>query len=132
MSDTKTFEAKVSQIGDSIASLTLKEAVDLAEYMKVTYGIEPAAGGAVMVAAGGGDAAPAAEAQTEFTVIIEEAGATKINVVKVVREVTGLGLKESKDLVDGAPKAIKENISKEDAAKLKAALEAAGAKVTVK
>ena len=132
MSDTKTFEAKVSQIGDSIASLTLKEAVDLAEYMKVTYGIEPAAGGAVMVAAGGGEAAPVAEAQTEFTVIIEEAGATKISVVKVVREVTGLGLKESKDLVDAAPKAIKENISKDDAAKLKAALEAAGAKVTVK
>ena len=132
MSDTKTFDAKVSGLGDSIASLTLKEAVDLAEYMKVTYGIEPAAGGAVMVAAAAGDAAPAAEAQTEFTVIIEEAGATKINVVKVVREVTGLGLKESKDLVDGAPKAIKENISKEDAAKLKASLEAAGAKVTVK
>ncbi len=132
MSDTKTFDAKVSGLGDSIASLTLKEAVDLAEYMKVTYGIEPAAGGAVMVAAAAGDAAPAAEAQTEFTVVLEEAGATKINVVKVVREVTGLGLKESKDLVDGAPKAIKENISKEDAAKLKASLEAAGAKVTVK
>ncbi|MSR28147.1 MAG: 50S ribosomal protein L7/L12 [Phycisphaerales bacterium] len=131
MSDTKTFEAKVSQMGDSIASLTLKEAVDLAEYMKVTYGIEPAAGGGVMVAASA-TAAAVVEEQTEFTVILEEAGATKISVVKVVREVTGLGLKESKDMVDAAPKAIKENISKDDAAKLKASLEAAGAKVTVK
>ena len=86
-----------------------------------------------MVAGGGAAAAaPAAEAQTEFTVVLEEAGATKIAVVKVVREATGLGLTESKALVDGAPKAIKENISKDDAAKLKAALEGAGGKVTVK
>jgi large subunit ribosomal protein L7/L12 len=133
MSDTKTFDAKVTQLGDSIAALTLKEAVDLADYMKSAYGIEPAAGGAVMVAGGGAAAAaPAAEAQTEFTVVLEEAGATKIAVVKVVREATGLGLTESKALVDGAPKAIKENISKDDAAKLKAALEGAGGKVTVK
>ncbi len=133
MSDTKTFDAKVTQLGDSIAALTLKEAVDLADYMKSAYGIEPAAGGAVMVAGGGGAAAaPAAEAQTEFTVVLEECGPTKIAVVKVVREATGLGLTESKALVDGAPKAIKENISKDDAAKLKAALEGAGGKVTVK
>ena len=119
-------------MGDSIAALTLKEAVELAEYMKEKYGIEPAAGGAVMVAAGDGGGAPAAVEQSEFTVMLDNSGATKINVIKVVREATGLGLKEAKDLVDAAPKAIKEHISKEDADKLKAALEAAGAKVTLK
>jgi large subunit ribosomal protein L7/L12 len=135
MSDTKTFEAKISGLGDSIASLTLKEAVDLADYMKATYGIEPAAGGAVMVAAGGdggGGGAAAAAAQTEFDVILKEAGAKKIEVIKVVREATGLGLKEAKDLVDGAPKTLKEKVSKEDADKLKTALEGAGAKVEIK
>ena len=135
MSDTKTFEAKISTLGDSIASLTLKEAVDLADYMKATYGIEPAAGGAVMVAAGGdggGGGAAAAAAQTEFDVILKEAGAKKIEVIKVVREATGLGLKEAKDLVDGAPKTVKEKVSKEDADKLKTALEGAGAKVEIK
>ena len=131
MSDAKTFDAKISTMGDSIASLTLKQAVELAEYMKETYGIEPAAAGAVMVAGDGGNAAPAAVEQSEFSVILENSGATKINVIKVVREATGLGLKEAKDLVDAAPKAIKENISKEDADKLKAALEAAGGKVTL-
>jgi large subunit ribosomal protein L7/L12 len=101
--------------------------------MKDKYGIEPAAGGAVMMAAaGGGDAAPAAAAQTEFDVILKEAGANKINVIKVVREATGLGLADAKAVVDGAPKAVKEKISKEDADKLKAALETAGAKVEVK
>lgn len=134
MSDAKTYEAKISTLGDSIAGLTLKEAVELADYMKDTYGIEPAAGGAVMVAAGGdaGGGAAAAAEQTEFTVLLENSGASKINVIKVVREATGLGLKEAKDLVDGAPKAVKENIPKEEAEKLKAALEAAGAKVTLK
>ena len=135
MSDTKTFEAKISGLGDSIASLTLKEAVDLADYMKATYGIEPAAGGAVMVAAGGdggGGGAAAAAAQTEFDVILKEAGAKKIEVIKVVREATGLGLKEAKDLVDGAPKTVKEKVSKEDADKLKTSLEGAGAKVEIK
>jgi large subunit ribosomal protein L7/L12 len=135
MSDTKTFDAKVTKIGDEIASLTLKEAVDLAEYMKDKYGIEPAAGGAVMMAAAGGAAgggAAAAAAQTEFDVILDNGGANKIQVIKVVREATGLGLKEAKDLVDGAPKPVKEKISKDDADKLKTALEAAGAKVTIK
>ena len=127
MSDAKTFEAKISSMGDSIASLTLKEAVELAEYMK-----EPAAGGAVMMAAGDGGGAAAVVEQSEFTVMLENSGATKINVIKVVREATGLGLKEAKDLVDAAPKAIKENLSKEDAEKLKAALEAAGGKVVLK
>ena len=135
MSETKTFDAKVTKIGDEIASLTLKEAVDLAEYMKDKYGIEPAVGGAVMMAAAGGAAgggAAAAAAQTEFDVILDNGGANKIQVIKVVREATGLGLKEAKDLVDGAPKPVKEKISKDDAEKLKTALEGAGAKVTIK
>jgi len=135
MSETKTFDAKVTKIGDEIASLSLKEAVDLAEYMKDKYGIEAAAGGAVMMAAGGaaaGGGAAAAAAQTEFDVILDNGGANKIQVIKVVREATGLGLKEAKDLVDGAPKAVKEKISKDDAEKLKTALEGAGAKVTIK
>ncbi len=131
--ETKTFEAKITTLGDSIASLTLKDAVDLAEYMKDKYGIEPAAGGGMMMAAaGGGDAAPAAAAQTEFDVILKECGANKINVIKVVREATGLGLADAKAVVDGAPKTVKEKISKEDADKLKAALEGAGAKVEIK
>jgi len=132
--EAKTYDAKISTLGDSIAGLTLKEAVELADYMKDKYGIEPAAGGAVMMAAAGdaGGGAAAAVEQTEFTVVLENAGASKINVIKVVREATGLGLKEAKDLVDGAPKPVKENISKEEAEKLKAALEAAGGKVTMK
>jgi large subunit ribosomal protein L7/L12 len=135
MAETKTFDAKVTKIGDEIASLTLKEAVDLAEYMKDKYGIEPAAGGAVMMAAAGGatgGGAAAAAAQTEFDVVLDNGGANKIQVIKVVREATGLGLKEAKDLVDGAPKPVKEKISKDDAEKLKTALEGAGAKVTIK
>jgi len=112
MSDAKTYEAKISTLGDSIAGLTLKEAVELADYMKDKYGIEPAAGGAVMVAAAGdaGGGAAAAAEQTEFTVVLDNAGASKINVIKVVREATGLGLKEAKDLVDGAPKPVKEGV----------------------
>ncbi|MCI0675171.1 MAG: 50S ribosomal protein L7/L12 [Phycisphaerales bacterium] len=132
---TKTFEAKISKLGDSIAELTLKEAVDLADYMKQTYGIEPAAGGAVMMAGPGGGAgagAPEVEEQTEFDVVLKAAGDKKIQVIKVVREATGLGLKEAKDLVDGAPKAVKEKISKGDADALKAKLEEAGATVEVK
>jgi len=130
--EAKTFDAKIKTLGDSIAALSLKDAVDLADYMKDTYGIEAAAGGGMMMAAPAGDAAPAAEAQTEFDVILKEAGANKINVIKVGREATGLGLADAKAGVDGAPKAVKEKISKEDADKLKAALETAGAKVEVK
>ncbi len=130
----KTFDAKISKLGDELAGLTLKDAVDLADYMKQTYGIEPAAGGAVMMAgpAGGGDGAAAAAEQTEFDVILDNAGDKKIQVIKVVREATGLGLKEAKDLVDGAPKPVKEKISKADAEALKAKLEESGAKVTIK
>ncbi|MFZ9691631.1 MAG: 50S ribosomal protein L7/L12 [Phycisphaerales bacterium] len=134
MSDTKTFSATITELGDKIAALSLKDAVDLTDYMKEQYGIEPAAGGAVMMAgpAAGGGGGEAAVEQTEFDVILENAGDKKIGVIKVVREATGLGLKEAKDLVDGAPKPVKEKVSKEDADKLKAALEEAGAKVAIK
>jgi large subunit ribosomal protein L7/L12 len=130
---TKTFDAKISKLGDEIAGLTLKEAVDLADYMKETYGIEPAAGGAVMMAGpGGGGEAAAAEEQTEFDVVLESAGDKKIQVIKAVREATGLGLKEAKDMVDGAPKPVKEKVSKDEADQLKAKLEEAGATVSIK
>jgi len=127
MSETKTFDAKISTLGDSIASLTIKEAVELTDYMKVTYGIEPAAGAVVVAGdAGGAGAAKAAE-KTEFNVILKAPGANKINVIKAVREATGLGLAEAKALVDGAPKTLKENVSKEEATKVVDALKAAGA-----
>ena len=131
--ETKTFDEKITKMGDEIAGLTLKEAVDLADYMKDTYGIEPAAGGAVMMAGGGGgdDAGEAAE-QTEFDVILEAAGDKKIQVIKAVREATGLGLKEAKELVDGAPKPLKEGVSKDEADKLAEQLKEAGAEVEIK
>jgi large subunit ribosomal protein L7/L12 len=111
--------------------LTLTQAVDLADYMKDTYGIEPAAGGAVMMAGpAGGDGGE--EEQTEFDVILESIGDKKIAVIKAVREITGLGLKEAKGLVDEAPKAIKEKVSEDEANEVKAKLEEAGASVTVK
>ena len=129
MSDTKTFEAKISTLGDSIANLTIKDAVELTEYMKVTYGIEPAAG-AVMMSAGA--AAPAVVEKTEFNVVLKAVGASKITVIKAVRELTGLGLKEAKDLVDGAPKAVKEAIPKADADAALKKLVDAGAKAEIK
>lgn len=128
---TKTFDAKISKLGDGIAELTLKEAVDLADYMKDTYDIEPAAGGAVVMAAGGGGDA-VEEEQVEFDVVLEVIGEKKIQVIKAVREATGLGLKEAKVLVDGTPNTIKEKISKEDADALKAKMEEAGATVNIK
>ncbi len=131
--EAKSFDAKVTKIGDEIAGLSLKEAVDLADYMKDAYGIEPAAGGAVMMAgpAGGGDDDGGAE-QSEFDVILEAAGDKKIAVIKVVREATGLGLKEAKALVDGAPAPVKEKVSKEEGDDLKAKLEEAGATCNLK
>jgi large subunit ribosomal protein L7/L12 len=127
-------EGAVKELGDKIAGLTLKDAQELANYLKEAYGIEPAAGGAVMMAGPGGGAAAAevAEEPTTFDVTLKEAGANKIGVIKVVRSATGLGLKEAKDMVDGAPKMVKENVSKEDAEKLKKELEEAGAKVEMK
>ena len=129
--ETATFEAKISKLGDDIAGLTLKEAVDLADYMKETYSIEPAAAGAVMMAAGGGDAVEDEE-QVEFDVILEAFGERKIQVIKAVREATGLGLKEAKATVDGCPGPVKEKISKEEADALKVKLEEAGATVLIK
>ncbi|TVQ33259.1 MAG: 50S ribosomal protein L7/L12 [Phycisphaeraceae bacterium] len=134
MSETeaKTFDSKITDLGDKLAGLTLKEAVDLGDYMKEKYGIEPAAGGAVMMAAGAGGGEAVAEEKSSFDVILAGAGDKKIQVIKVVREITGLGLKEAKDLVDGAPKPVKEGLSKEEADELKAKLEESGAKVEIK
>ena len=128
---TKEFDAKVSKLGDDIACLTLTEAVDLADYMKDTYGIEPAAGGAVMMA-GPAEGAGGADEQTEFDVVLEAVGEKKIAVIKAVREITGLGLKEAKGLVDEAPKALKEKCSEDEANDVKAKLEEAGATVSIK
>jgi large subunit ribosomal protein L7/L12 len=130
------FAADVTDLGDKIAALTIVKAVELKEYLKEKYKIEPAAGGVVMAAGGGGgggEAAAKPAEQTEFTVVLAGFDAAKkINVIKVVRELTGLGLKEAKDLVEGAPKPVKENVSKDDAAKFKKQLEEGGAKVEVK
>ncbi|OWY73284.1 50S ribosomal protein L7/L12 [cyanobacterium TDX16] len=130
----KEFSAAVKDIGDKIVGLTVKDAQSLADYLKDTYGIEPAGGGAVMMAGGGGGgaAAEAEDAPTMFDVILKDAGANKINVIKVVRAATSLGLKEAKDIVDSAPKTVKEGLSKEDSEKLKKELEEAGAKVELK
>jgi large subunit ribosomal protein L7/L12 len=128
--------AEIKELGDKIVGLTLKQAVDLAAYLKDTYQIEPAAGGAVMMAGGGGGAAAAApvveEAKSTFDVHLKAAGDKKIQVIKVVRSATGLGLKEAKDLVEAAPKMVKEGLSKEDAEKLKKELEEQGATVELK
>jgi large subunit ribosomal protein L7/L12 len=127
------FSATTKKLGDDIVKLTLKEAKELSDYLKDVHGIEPASGGAVMMAgpAGGGGAEAAVE-KTEFDVVMDSFGENKINVIKVVRSATGLGLKEAKDLVEGVPSKVKEGISKEEAEKLKKELEDAGAKVTVK
>ena len=128
MSDTKTFDAKISEMGVKLAGLTLKEAVDLADYMKATYGIEAAAGGAVMMA-GPAAAAAVVEEKTDFDVILKSPGANKIGVIKVVRELTGLGLKEAKDLTETANAKIKEGLGKEEAEQIAAKLKEAGAEV---
>ena len=129
------FSAEAKEMGDKIAELTLKQAKELSDYLKDVHGIEPAAGGAVMVAGGaaGGDAGgAAAEEQTEFDVILKAAGAQKINVIKEVRGITGLGLKEAKELVEAGGKAVKEGVDKAEAEDIKAKLEAAGAEVELK
>jgi large subunit ribosomal protein L7/L12 len=108
--------ADIQQLEDQIVSLSLLEASELVKKLEERLGVSAAAAVAAAPAAGGGAAAPAAEEKTEFTVILKEAGANKISTIKTVREVTGLGLKEAKDLVDGAPKPLKENVSKDDAA----------------
>lgn len=131
-------EATLETLGDQLAGLTLKQAVDLANYLKEKHGIEPAAGGVVMQGGGGGGGgaggAPAEKEaeKTTFDVILKASGDKKIQVIKVVRAATGLGLKEAKDLVEGAPKTVKENLEKADAEKLKKELEEQGATVELK
>lgn len=130
----REFSTTTVELGDKIVELTLKEAKELSDYLKDVHGIEPAAGGAVVMAGGaGGDAGAAAvEEKTEFDVVLESFGEKKIGVIKVVRAATALGLKEAKETVEGAPTTIKEGVSKEDADKLKTDLEAAGATVSIK
>ena len=132
--EAPTFADNIKTLGESIVKLTVLEAKALGDYLEVVHGIKPAAA-AVAVAAGGGGGGPAAEAappKTEFDVVLEAIGANKINVIKVVRAATGLGLKEAKDAVEAAPKAVKTGVSKDDAAKLKKELEDAGATVKIK
>ena len=130
----RSFSESAKTLGDKIAALTLKEAVELSDYLEGVHGIKAAAGGVVVAAAGGdaGAGAAAKEEQTEFTVNLDAFGDKKIEVIKVIRAITGLGLKEAKDLVEGAPSKVKEGVSKEDAEKAKKELEAAGAKVSIK
>ena len=129
-----TFDAATKELGDKIVGLTLLQAKALSDYLKEVHGIEPAGGGVVMAAGpvGGAGAAPAAEAKTEFDVVLTGFGDAKINVIKVVRGATGLGLKEAKDLVEGVPKPLKTGVSEEDAKKLKAEIEQAGGTCEIK
>ena len=124
--------ADLNKLAEDIVGLTLLQAQELKTILKDKYGIEPAAGGAVMMAAAPAAAAEAVEEKTEFDVVLTDAGANKINVIKEVRAITGLGLKEAKDLVDGAPKPVKEQVSKAEAEDIKKKLEGAGAKVDLK
>ncbi|TDD98338.1 50S ribosomal protein L7/L12 [Flavobacterium cellulosilyticum] len=121
--------ADLKQFAEQLVNLTVKEVNELATILKDEYGIEPAA--AAVVVSGGGEAA-AEEVQTEFTVVLKEAGASKLAVVKMVKELTGLGLKEAKDVVDSAPSNVKEGVSKDEAEGLKKSLEEAGAVVEIK
>ena len=124
--------ANIEEIIAQIKGMTVLEVAELVKALEKEFGVSAAAPVAVAAAPAAGAAAPAAEEKTEFTVILKEIGANKINVIKAVRELTNLGLKESKDLVEGAPKPVKENVNKDDAAAAKAKLEAAGATVEVK
>ena len=138
MSDeTATLEvpAEIKKLGDEIAELTLKQAKGLSDYLEDQYGIEPAAGGAViaqMVPGAGGDGGDAAEVQTEFDVVLTSFGEKKIGVIKEVRAMTGLGLKEAKELVEAVPSKVKEGVSKEEAEEVKKKLEDVGASVEIK
>jgi len=129
--ETKNWSDDVKKLGDAIVKLTLMQAKELGDYLKEEYGIEPAAGAAVMMAgpAAGAAAAEAAPVKTTFDVILKQAGDKKIQVIKEVRALTGLGLKEAKDLVDGAPKPVKKDVSKDEAEAAKKQLETAGAVV---
>ncbi len=131
---TREFSAATTELGDKIANLKLTEAKELSDYLEETHGIKAAAGGAVMMQGPmpGADAGPAEAEQTEFDVVLESFGEKKINVIKVVRAATTLGLKEAKQTVEAIPSKIKEGITKEDAEKLKRELEDAGATVSIK
>jgi large subunit ribosomal protein L7/L12 len=126
--------ANLTQLAEQLVNLTVKEVKELTDILKDQYGIEPAAAGAVVVAGGGAGAsdAPAEEEKTSFDVILKAAGAQKLAVVKLVKDLTGLGLKEAKDLVDAAPKPVKEGVAKDEAEALKKSLEEAGAEVEIK
>jgi len=123
--------ADVKQLAEQLVGLTVKEVQDLADFLKTEYGIEPAAAAVVMSGGGDGGGAAAVEEKTAFNVVLKSAGASKLNVVKIVKDLTGLGLKEAKDLVDGAPKTVKEGVSKADAEALVAKLKEAGADVEI-
>ncbi len=124
--------ADLAKIVEDLSSLTVLEAAELSKMLEEKWGVSAAAPVAMAAAAGGGAPAEAAEEKTEFDVVLTEAGAQKINVIKEVRAITGLGLKEAKDLVESAPKPVKEGVSKDEADKIKAQLEGAGAKVELK
>jgi large subunit ribosomal protein L7/L12 len=133
--EARQWNSGIKDLGDKIVALTLMQAKELADYLKEVYGIEPAAGGAIMMAgpaAGAGAPAAAAEEKTSFTVVLTGFGDKKIQVIKEVRALTGLGLKEAKDLVEAVPKPVKEGLSKDDAEAAKKQLEAAGATVELK
>ena len=132
---TVEFSDATKEVGDKIVAMSLKEAKELSDYLEEVHGIKPAAGGGAVVMAGpadGGDAGGGEEVQSEFDVVLEAFGDKKIGVIKEVRALTGLGLKEAKELVDGVPSKVKEGISKEEAEAAKAKLEEAGASVSVK
>ena len=123
--------ADVKALAESLVGLTVKEVQELAEFLKTEYGIEPAAAAVVMSGGGDGGGAAAVEEKTAFNVILKSGGASKLNVVKIVKDLTGLGLKEAKDLVDGAPKPLKEGISKAEAEEIANKLKEAGADVEI-
>ena len=124
--------AELKDFAEQLVNLTVKEVNELANILKDEYGIEPAAAAVAVAAGGGADAGEAAEEQTEFDVILKAAGASKLAVVKLVKELTGLGLKDAKDIVDSAPKAVKEGVAKDEAEGIKKSLEEAGAEVELK
>ena len=135
VAEARTWGGKIKDLGEQIVGLTVLEAKELGDYLEEVHGIKAAAGAVTVAAMPGGSgagAAPAVEEKTEFTVFLENFGANKIAVIKVVRAATGLGLKEAKDMVEGAPKAIKEGLPKAEAEKLKKELEDAGGKVSLK
>jgi large subunit ribosomal protein L7/L12 len=134
MSDTATMEFSdlTKDLGEKIAGLNLKQAKELSDYLKNVHGIEPAAGGAVVMAGPGGGGAPAVEEKTEFDVVLTGFGDKKLDVVKVVKNITGASLMDAKKMVEGVPATLKQGVSKEEAAKVKADVEAAGGTVELK